>query len=255
MRYMEPLVPFIMLYAAAMLLSIRIVSLRRLAIAVVLIFTGLYAVSFVNIYREPHPWISASTWIYQNVESGAVIVSEMWDDRLPDKVSQSRISGSAPHYPAAEVNWLSGTEENDDLDKVRLNLTTLAEADYVALASNRNYGVIPRLPERYPLSSQFYPLLFDGHLGYEVAYVGTRVPNLFGFQLRPDSFRWPGLVVPEEVQSYLEGEPGLNMGRFDESFTVYDQPLVIILKNVDNLSVDEMLNFFILPDSLIDQGE
>lgn len=247
MRYLAPLIPFLLIYAAAMLLSIRKVRLRRAVIVVILLVTGLYAVAFINIYRQPHPWISASKWIYNNVENGSTIVSEMWDDRLPDSQNLPEHSRQDYRYETKEVNWLSGTEEKDDLAKIRDNLTTLAEADYIAIASNRNYGVIPRLPERYPLSSQYYPLLFDGRLGYDVIYVGTRMPNLFGVHLKPDSFHWPGLIPPEEVQDFLDNVPGINIGRFDESFTVYDQPLVIIFKNSDNRSVDEMLGLFAMP--------
>ncbi len=255
MRYLEPLVPFLLIYAAVMLLSLRPVKLQRAIIALVLIVSGLYAVSFLNIYRQPHPWVTASQWIFANIESGSTIASEMWDDRLPDDVNVAGISGQASHFGEKEVNWLSGTEKFDSPEKVRDNLSVLAEADYIALASNRNYGVIPRLPERYPLSSQYYPLLFEGLLGYDVVYVGTRMPNIFGFHLKPDSFHWPDLVAPQEVRDYLDNTPGISLGRFDESFTVYDQPLVIILKNSDKLTADEMFKLFTLPDGMSEQGE
>ncbi len=255
MRYLEPLVPFLLIYAAAMLLSLRSAKLRWAVATLILIGSGLYAISFLNIYRQPHPWVTASQWIFANIESGSTIASEMWDDRLPDNVNAAGIPGQTPRYGEVEVNWLSGTEELDNLGKVRDNLSALAEADYIALASNRNYGVIPRLPERYPLSSQYYPLLFEGLLGYDVVYVGTRMPNIFGFYLKPDSFHWPGLVAPKEVRDYLDNMPGINVGRFDESFTVYDQPLVIILKNSENLTADEMFRLFALPDGMSEQGE
>ncbi|HUS94634.1 MAG TPA: glycosyltransferase family 39 protein [Patescibacteria group bacterium] len=250
MRYLEPLVPYLLIYAAAMLLSLRSVRVRRVAITLILIVTGLYAIAFLNLYRQPHPWVTASQWIFTNVESGSTIATEMWDDRLPDNVNVAGTTGQASHYGEKSVNWLSGTEELDSPEKVRENLAALADADYIALASNRNYGVIPRLPERYPLSSQYYPLLFEGLLGYDVVYVGSRMPNILGFHLKPDSFQWPGLVVPREVEKYLDSKPGISLGRFDESFTVYDQPLVIILRNTKNLSADEMYHLFSLPDEV-----
>jgi hypothetical protein len=135
---------------------------------------------------------------------------------------------------------LSGTEAADNETKLLENLAVLEAADYLVLASNRNYGVIPRLPERYPLSSQYYPLLFEGRLGFEVVYTGSRFPGLFGFHLKPDTFGWPGLEPPPFVAAYLAGIPGLNGGRADESFTVYDQPLVIIFENTGSLTAEEM---------------
>lgn len=244
MRYLQPLIPLLMLYGAAMLLSIRIIVLRRVAIALVLILTTLYALSFINTYRQPHPWIEASRWIFENVPDESSVVSEMWDDRLPDNVKVAGEMQNRGIYDLADVNWLSGTEEYDNSEKLEENLSLIAEADYLVLSSNRNYGVIPRLPERYPFSSQYYRLLFEGHLGFEVAYVGSRFPNLFGLYLKPDSFSWTGLEPPPEVSAYLDNLPGPNWGRFDESFTVYDQPMVIIFQNKAHLTAGEMRALF-----------
>jgi len=243
-RYMQPVLPFFVLYGAAMLLSIRLVALRRLVIALVLVVTALYAFSFTNLYRQVHPWIAASQWIFQNVDEGSVIVSEMWDDRLPDNAFVGDELMKREIFELKDVNWLSGTEQFDNKEKIEENLNLIENSNYLVIASNRNYGVIPRLPERYPLSSQYYQALFDGRLGFEVAYVGTRMPNLFGVAIKGDSFSWPVLNPPDEVSDYLDRAKGINMGRFDESFTVYDQPLVIILENTRHLSAGEMLTLF-----------
>ena len=59
-------------------------------------------------------------------------------------------------------------------------------------------------------------------------------------------FRWPmterpGLTPPEGVSAYLtEMMPGVNGGRVDESFVVYDQPLTLIFKNTGRLTAGEM---------------
>jgi hypothetical protein len=168
----------------------------------------------------------------------------MWDDRLPDNVFVGDELLKREIFELKDVNWLSGTEQFDDDEKLKENLDLIEKADYLVLASNRNYGVIPRLPELYPLSSQYYQALFNGSLGFDVAYVGTRMPNLFGVSIKGDSFSWPELNPPDEVSAYLDEVNGLNMGRFDESFTVYDQPLVIILENSRHLSASEMLTLF-----------
>jgi hypothetical protein len=252
MRYMQPLIPFLMIYAAAMLLSIRNRVVRLAAVAILLLFTGLYAAAFMNMYRQPHPWIMASRWLYDNAPQGSVILSEMWDDRLPDNIDVDGRRLRRDIYELADVNWLSGTEDDDNLQKLNDNLALVAQSDYLVLASNRNYGVIPRLAERYPLSSQFYQKLFAGQLGFEAVYAGTRHPNLLGVNVIPDPFGWPGLEAPALVKATMEQGPGLAMGRFDESFTVYDQPLAIIFYNSDKLSADQLLNHFQLPGNDID---
>lgn len=244
MRYLQPLIPLLMLYGAAMLMSVRKIALRRVAIALVLILTTLYALSFINLYRQDHPWIEASRWIFENVPEESRVVSEIWDDRLPDNVVVAGEMQSRDIYELVDVNWLSGTENYDNPEKLEGNLALIAEADYLVLSSNRNYGVIPRLPERYPLSNQYYRLLFEGQLGFDIAYVGSRFPNLFGIYLKPDSFSWTGLESPSEVIDYLDSFPGPNWGRFDESFTVYDQPMVIILQNKAHMTADEMKALF-----------
>ena len=244
MRYLEPLVPFLLLYAAAMLLSLPRPKWRRVIIGIVLVAAAIRAISFVNMYDQPHPWITASSWIYENLEPGSSILNEVWDDPLPDSAEIDSQTRRRSEYSTNLVNWLSGADELDDRQKVENNLQLVAGTDYLILSSNRNYGVIPRLDERYPHSSQYYHLLFDGQLGFEIAYLGTRTPNLFGLSFIPDSFSWPGIDTPEAVVEYFDENPGLNGGRFDESFTVYDQPLVIIFKNTGRMTASEMAELF-----------
>ena len=46
------------------------------------------------------------------------------------------------------------------------------------LASNRLWRTIPRLPERYPMSTRYYQALFDGELGFEQVYTWATPPRL-----------------------------------------------------------------------------
>lgn len=244
MRYLEPLTPFLMLYAAVMLLSLPWTRTRRIVIGIVLIAAGVRAVSFINMYNQPHPWLVASSWIFENIDPESSILNEVWDDPLPDSLELDGVMRLRGEFTANSVNWLSGVRELDSRQKIEENLALVADSDYVILSSNRNYGVIPRLDDLYPASSQYYRLLFDGRLGFEVAYVGTRTPNLIGFSYKPETFTWPGIVKPKPIEDYFDDIPGLNGGRFDESFTVYDQPLVIILKNTARFSAEEMAQLF-----------
>ena len=93
-----------------------------------------------------------------------------------------------------------------------------------------------------------HQLLFDGELGYELAAVNGRYPHLASFYYRPDTFGWPDLTPPADVSRYLaETMPGLNGGRVDERFVVYDQPLGLIFKNNGRLSAAEMSKLFEKP--------
>ena len=244
MRYMMPITPFLLIFGAAMLLSIRRKWLKRGVVTAVLLFTALYALAFVNMYGQPHPWNAASEWIYRNVRPGALILSEQWDDSLPSTMLVDGRARYRSEYPNAELTWLTNPDELDNETKLARNLTLLAEADYLTLTSNRVYGVVPRLPQRYPLSSQYHQLLLDGKLGYEPVLVVDRAPNLAGIYLRADTFGWPGLRPSPAITDYLDQFTSINGGRADESFIVYDQPLTIIFENVEGLTAEEMMALF-----------
>ena len=245
MRYMQPIAPLLILFGAALLVA----GARRMTIwpwaavaapALVLAFTALYAATFVAIYGQQHPWNAASRWVYANVPPGTTLLSEQWDDYLPATMVVDGEQRRREEFPNAELTWLSRPDATDDEAKLLANLALLAASDYITVLSNRVYGVVPRLPERFPVSSQYHQLLFDGRLGYEPVWVGGRAPRLFGVTLWPDTFGWPGLTPPAAVTEYLEHGPTLSLGRVDESFVVYDQPLTIIFRNTGKLTVEEM---------------
>ena len=247
MRYMEPLTPFLMIYGAALLLQIPQIRWRRLAISAVMVGTALYALAFVNMYASEHPWNVASRWLYANATPGMRIANELWDDPLPSSMEVDGEFRSRHVYEYDELTWLAGINEQDSLQKLKLNLSRLAQADYVTLSSNRGYGVVSRLDDLYPLSHQYYELLFSGDLGFEAVFVTGRSPNLGDLNLWPDRFGGSRLALPEPVREFLASHSDLNLGKADESFTVYDQPMPIIFRNLEQLSVDEMLARFELP--------
>ena len=246
MRYLLPITPFLMIYAAALIWQLRNRTARYLLAGFVLLVTAVYAFSFVNIYDSDHPWNIASRWVYANVKGGTLIASEQWDDSLPTSMYVDGRYRRRAEYKDEQLTWLTSPDARDTEEKLARNLDLLQRAEYVTILSNRVYGVVPRQPERYPLSSQFHQLLFDGSLGYEPVFTTTRTPHLFGLHLKPDSFIWPALQPPPFVEAYLSAMPGISGGRFDESFTVYDQPLVTIFRKVENKTAAEMAQHFSL---------
>ena len=249
LRYMQPVVPFLLLFGAAMLCQWRSAAARRVSIAFALATGLLYAVAFVQLYRDEHPWNAASRWIHENVNPGDLILSEQWDDYLPVDMIVEGEQRRRREYPNAELTWLTNPDAADNEANLMANLELMAGAEYLTILSNRAYGVVPRLPERYPLSNRYHQLLFDGSLGYELVWVGERTPQLFGVALRADTFSWPGLRPPEGVEAYFENTPALSLGRADESFIVYDQPLTMIFRNTGKLTSGQLREKFgDLPD-------
>jgi hypothetical protein len=244
MRYLQPLTPLLMLFGAALIFQLRDRRLRIAVLLIVLLPTAVYALSFMNIYNSDHPWDEASRWVYANIPPGTLIASEQWDDSLPTTMAIEGRFRRRGEYKDQQLTWLTGPDAADNEAKMEKNLALLEQAEYVTLLSNRVYGVVPRIEERYPLSHVYHQLLFDGALGFEPVYVNTRTPGIFGMHILPDSFIWPDLQAPQEVVDYLEEFPGFSGGRFDESFTVYDQPLVMIFKKVESKTAAEMRLYF-----------
>jgi hypothetical protein len=232
MRYMLPIVPILMLYAAHLLMKIQSTHIRNISIAVVVSTTCLYAIAFTSIYSQSHPWVRASSWISENTTVDSVIIGEKWDDAIISRRLDEK------------TDLLGKSGRNDNLQKLQDNLSSLARADYLMVNSNRIYGVVSRQSETFPISSQFFSLLFNGSLGYNLVYIDGRGPELGPFRIWPERFENANLIPPDEALSFLEDQSDFTFGPADESFTVYDQPLVMIFENHDHLTLEEMQSLF-----------
>ena len=229
MRYMVILTPFLCLLAAQLIgelgkwastrRSITLPALgRQLPVrwlgaalaAIVLGWTILYALGFETIYTRPHSWVQASRWIYDNVPDGSVIAVEHWDDEMPKPLHERGMSSSDHGYRHVTLPLY----EDDTAGKYESIKMALQQSDYIILASNRLYGSIPRLPRRYPMTIEYYDLLFNGDLGFNLVQSVTSYP-----QLGP-------LVWADDGA--------------DESFTVYDHPKPLIFQKTRQLSDDEI---------------
>jgi 4-amino-4-deoxy-L-arabinose transferase-like glycosyltransferase len=274
LRYLLPLIPFLMVMGAGMLVHAgrrlahgqdKVVleprgysALRAGAIVLVLVLTGLWALAFVNLYTvQEHPWIAASRWVRQNVPANSVVATEHWDHSLP--ISLRPEEGTFPPEQLREIvlEWYD-VEDRGRSEELRETLGTaagqLASSDYVVLASNRLYGVIPRLPERYPEAAAYYRLLFSGKLGFELVYWNGRYPTLGSLAFVDDTFSRPGLPVPEPMAGWQPAKVTWTLGPADESFTVYDHPLVLIFENRGRLSAKQIESLILSEASAVSGG-
>jgi hypothetical protein len=259
LRYLLPLTPFLSIYAAALLVSFSSnrtppheseVKRSRFALFLgtvpllgVILFSALWAVTFVGLYTSgEHPWIAASRWLHQNVAAGSTIATEHWDYALPVRLTDVDRSQMRT-FNSQTLEWYN-VEDRLGRESRRIDLSEalqlLADSDYLVLASNRLYGVIPRLPTRYPEVSAYYRLLMTGDLGWDLVHWSVRYPSLGSLSIINDTFAWPHLVAPKPFSEEAPAPISLNLGPADESFTVYDHPLVLIFKNESSLTVREM---------------
>lgn len=156
--------------------------------------------AFISIYFYPHSRVQASRWIEKHVPEGSIILGEYWDDPLPISTGTS----PAPSYTVRLLNVFDqdGKEKWDKLSD------ELAGGDYYVLSSNRAWGSIMPLPEKYPRMSAFYEDLFSGKTSYQKVAEFTSYPSL----------RYLG--IPIDFPDHWA----------EEAFTVYDHPQVLIFK-------------------------
>jgi YYY domain-containing protein len=215
LRYMAPLVPFLLICAAGMIVDgYRWAAARwggrgrfvwAVAVSALLVFTAGWALVFTGVYRQEHPWIQASRWIFRNMPEGSHLLTEHWDDALPLAMDEITPRIEPRDYVRVELPLY----DPDTPAKLDSLVGELSSADYLIIASNRLYAPIQRLPRRYPMTSQYYRLLFSGGLGYQQVATFSDYPHLDGLIVRDD--------------------------HADESFTVYDHPRVMIFENVERL--------------------
>lgn len=154
----------------------------------------------------------------------SVLGNEHWDDTLP-----LRIDAKDPYW-----NWYRGLATSSDglmdmyfedtAEKRGMMLEWLDEVDYIVLSSNRLYASIPRLPQRYPMTTAYYRALFDGSLGFELLADFVSFPRIGPCQFNDQEspFRIPPARYTNAAPCTIPYPPA------EEAFSVYDHPRVLI---------------------------
>ena len=187
--------------------------------------TLVQALAFVSIYGEKHTAVRASEWVNNNVEPGSVLIKEHWEESIPKMYEY-------------EINELQLYEDDTQIKFEQIS-SVLSAGDYLIIFSNRLYGTIPRLPERYPITLGYYQALFKEQLGYSLVKEASQkqYPEIFGISFINDTYSKPNLKLaePEQYRGTV-----VNLGYLDESLTVYDHPKVLIFKNTGNLNREQI---------------
>jgi len=183
-----------------------------------LISTALLGLAQVSVYTAPHPWVTASRWVYENVPPGAIVAVEMWDHPLPAPLPE----GDAAQYQQITLPIF----DDESLEKTGRLGEAIQKADVIILASRRGYGALARLPGRYAQTLTWYREL----LGTRNVIAFGRCPRLGPLALSDDPLADAGLP-PQLSLAERCGTPfALRLPRLDESFRVYDTPTVLIIK-------------------------
>jgi hypothetical protein len=201
MRYFLPLYPFMAIFAAFGFYEItkHWKTLSKVALLFPVIIWTLF---FFSIYTKEHTRNTASKWIYQNVPTGYTLLSEHWDDALP-------LSINPPSQKVYNLEQLPVFDPDTTAKWENMN-TMLKRGDYLVLSSNRGWGSIPTVPDRYPRMTEYYKQLFEDRTSYKKVAEFTSYPSL-------DYLGIP-ISIPDDWA--------------EEAFTVYDHPKVMIFENI-----------------------
>jgi YYY domain-containing protein len=159
-------------------------------------------------------------------------IESSWDDALP-----LSLDGYNPYdynqgiYRSDlnfEMYWDDNTEKLDRFQSI------LDQADYIFISSNRQWGTTVRVPERYPLTTEYYRRLIGCPPEKEITWCySVAEPGMFHGDL--------GFELAEVVQS----DPNLGSLKFndqfaEEAFTVYDHPKVLIFRKTAAYNPDNV---------------
>ncbi len=162
--------------------------------------------------------------------TGAAIANETdYDWGLPFRVDgYDPFGGMYRGDLNLQVYW------DDNADKLARFVDTLSQADYIVIPTNHQYAQITRIPERYPLTTEYYRQLIGCPTGediiqcYRVAEPGM-VHGALGFELVQVFESYPTL-----------GSLVINDQAAEEAFTFYDHPKVLIFKKSANFDIAKL---------------
>ena len=249
-RYMLPIVPYLCVLAAGLLVAglawsrraglveradewARAASIRGqeyreslgtmvrrwvfpVITAVAVLGSLAWAVAWQSIYSQPFSAVQSARWILQNVPAGSVLGQETWDETQP----LGLVKGQMPPDQQRDYGGTSFGIYDDRPSPAEFDYIKglLAQTDYIILNSNRMYRTIPKLPWRYPVQARYYELLFQEKLGFRLVHTSQVSPSIFG------------LTIDDQGA--------------DESYTVYDHPKILIFQKTSDLSDDELATLF-----------
>jgi YYY domain-containing protein len=156
-----------------------------------------------------------------------------WDDPLPYPMDG--------YSPFDYNNGIFRTDLNlelywdDNAEKLQRITNALDQGDIIFISSNRQWGSLTRIPERYPLVSAYYRNL--------IGCPGEKTIYQCYAEAKPGDYQ--GRLGYELVQTF-DSNPRLGPLQFntqyaEEAFTVYDHPKVLIFRKTNQYDPAKVL--------------
>ena len=211
-RFIAPTFPFFAIFSVFLFNKIEKKSrvLTLFLFVILAITTLIWTAAFFSIYAKTDVRITTSSWIEKNLQQNATILVEggnMID--VPLRGSFQKIS----------LDFYNLENNPEDRQKV---INSLSEADYFIIQSRRVFLNHQRLKNQFPKTAHFYDMLFNGRLGFGKIKQFSSYPKL--------SFLGFGLELPDE--------------NAEETWSVFDHPVIRVFKKTKQLSKEEYAKFF-----------
>jgi len=244
LRYMLPLVPVLILFAAALLVAIwrlarprpsavpmaawarvfRRLTLRgwvaRGVVFAAVALTVLYGLARENVYTAENTRLAATRWMAAHIPAGATITNEGgWDEALPYGPPPGVV---VPPYRTLSLDTLG---PGDGPTTVPMFVNALRSADYIIISSARVMGSVAHQPGRYPYSIRWYDLLFGDKLNFRRVQSFKDAPHLGPFVVN-DYQAVPRADQYTQTRLWYEA---------DQNYSEYDAPPVYIFKRVGTI--------------------
>ena len=209
-RYIIPLLPFLALFAGALL--VRLWDERRwvgaVATGVVVGYTIVYGVAFAGVYAVEDSRIRAGRWIEDNLPPGSAIAVERGGFPMRSLISQQTY-----RLQAMDINALFGMRGYATCEMSRYYLQRRLElVDYLTIIDANRYAQFIAVPDLYPAVASFYQRLVAGELGFTLVRRFKNYPSLLGMEFKDDG-----------------AEP---------SFIGYEHPAVLVFKKNERFAQD-----------------
>ncbi len=209
-RYSHPLIPVLAVAAGVLsadwLASRRTRALAMLVVGVTLVSTGLYALAYMNIFRQPDSRVEASRWLVENVPRGARVLVEPSQNTPPmgayftatnfnhdyvlwggtTRRAAERERNDYYHLHTMDTYRYLYADRFDDEEKRRYIASRLALVDWIVIDDTyvQWYDHLPA--SENAVLKQHYRDLFAGKLGFALVKSFKTYPSLMGFHINDD---------------------------------------------------------------------
>jgi hypothetical protein len=233
-RYTLPLAPALAVAAGVCagdwLTGRRWRGVAAVVIGCTVLTTGLYALAYMNVFREPDSRVEASRWLVENVEPGSRILVEpsqntppmgsyytatnfrrdyvLWGGRSRREAERER--KDYYHLFTLDTYRYLYADRYDDEEKRRYIASRLAQVDWIVIDDTYTQWYAHLLGPENAVVRQHYTDLFDGRLGFVMVKTFKVYPRLFGVTINDDAAEF--------------------------TFRLFDHPRVYIFRRADSFS-------------------